>query len=43
MPFCGFNDRMLEGMDKFHEGLVEAIFAEEFFDLDIEVDSSEDN
>jgi hypothetical protein len=25
MPLCGFNKEMLEGMDKFHEGLLEAI------------------
>ena len=29
MPFCGFNEKMLEGMDKFHEGLVEAIIDKE--------------
>ena len=23
MPFCGFNQEMLEGMEKFHKGLVE--------------------
>lgn len=23
MPFCGFNERMLEGMEGFHKGLVE--------------------
>lgn len=25
MALCGFNKRMLEGMDSFHKGLVEAI------------------
>ena len=25
MPLCGFNDKMLEGMDSFHKGLMEAI------------------
>ena len=25
MPICGFNKQMLDGLDKFHEGLVETI------------------
>ena len=33
MPMCGFNQEMLEGMDKFHEGLVEAIADKETLDL----------
>lgn len=25
MPFCGFNQEMLEGLEKFHTGLVERL------------------
>lgn len=25
MPFCGFDKQMLDGLDKFHEGLIETI------------------
>ena len=25
MPLCGFDKQMLDGLDKFHEGLVENI------------------
>ncbi len=25
MPFCGFNEKMLNGMNKFHEGLISKI------------------
>ncbi|MFH1801989.1 MAG: hypothetical protein ABH864_00895 [archaeon] len=25
MPLCGFNQEMLEGMNKFHQGLVESV------------------
>jgi len=25
MPFCGFNEEMLKGLEKFHEGLMEKI------------------
>jgi hypothetical protein len=25
MPLCGFNQEMLEGLERFHEGLVEQI------------------
>lgn len=25
MPMCGFNKQMLNGLDKFHEGLIEMI------------------
>lgn len=25
MPLCGFNQKMLEGMETFHEGLVESV------------------
>jgi len=32
MPLCGFNQEMLEGMAKFHEGLVEAITDKESLD-----------
>ena len=31
---CGFNQEMLEGMDKFHEGLMEAMSDKEFLDLE---------
>lgn len=34
MPMCGFNQEMLEGMDKFHEGLVETITNKESQDLE---------
>ncbi len=34
MPFCGFNQEMLEGMDKFHEGLVEAMSDKESLDFE---------
>ena len=34
MPLCGFNQEMLEGMNKFHEGLVEAIADKESLDLE---------
>lgn len=42
MPLCGFNQEMLEGMNKFHEGLVEAIVVDdiinkESLDLDLEI------
>ena len=32
MPMCGFNQEMLEGMERFHEGLVEAIADKESLD-----------
>jgi len=25
MPLCGFNQKMLEGIEAFHEGLVESL------------------
>ena len=25
MPLCGFNQKMIDGIDSFHKGLVEAI------------------
>ena len=28
MPLCGFNQKMLEGMEAFHEGLVEFVINE---------------
>ena len=34
MALCGFNQKMLEGMEKFHEGLVEAIADKESLDLE---------
>lgn len=34
MPMCGFNQEMLEGMLKLHEGLVEAIANKESLDLE---------
>ena len=34
MALCGFNQKMLEGMNKFHEGLVEAIADKGSFDLE---------
>jgi len=34
MPLCGFNQEMLEGLDRFHEGLVEAIADKESLDLE---------
>lgn len=35
MPLCGFNKSMLKGMDKFHEGLVEAMANKEPTDLEM--------
>lgn len=32
MALCGFNEKMLEGMDKFHEGLVETLTDKESID-----------
>jgi len=34
MPLCGFNQEMLEGIEKFHEGLVESIAYKESLDLE---------
>lgn len=34
MPLCGFNQEMLKGMDKFHEGLVESMSDKESIDLE---------
>jgi len=31
MPFCGFNQEMLEGLENFHVGLVEASIPNEKF------------
>lgn len=32
MPLCGFNDKMLEGLDSFHKGLVEIIIEKPLVD-----------
>lgn len=29
MPLCGFNQKMLDSIDKFHKGLVESIVKKE--------------
>ncbi len=34
MPMCGFNQKMLEGMNNFHKGLVKAIVNKEFLTLE---------
>ena len=37
MPFCGFNQEMLEGLENFHVGLVEVTMPnEEFSELKAE-------
>jgi len=34
MALCGFDKQMLEGIEKFHEGLVELIVDKEFLNLE---------
>jgi hypothetical protein len=43
MPLCGFNQRMLEDLDSFHNGLVEIIIEKSLVDKEKEKSLLEEN